>query len=106
MRPKNRDVDEAVKLAEAELKVRGGPYTDDAHAWALYRAGKLPEARRPATGAPARDPGRDLLYHAGAIRLAAGEAEAGVKTIQRALEQNPKFDLTGAAEAAKLVAGR
>src|SRR5262249_27119153 len=91
---KNRDVDEAVKLAEEELKVRGGPYTDDALAWALYRAGKLPEARAAsdkALGLGTKD--ATLLYHGGAIRIAAGEVEAGQKMIRRALDLNPRFEL-------------
>jgi tetratricopeptide (TPR) repeat protein len=104
---KNRDVDEAVKLAEAELKVRGGPYTDDAYAWALYRAGKLPEARAASDRALRHGtPDATLLYHAGAIRIAAGEVEPGIKLVKRALALNPHFDLTGAAEAAKLVAAK
>src|SRR5262249_14588785 len=104
---KNRDIEEAVRLAEAELKVRGGPYTDDALAWALYRAGKLPEARVVSDRA-LRLGTKDavLIYHGGAIRIAAGEVEAGQKMVRRALEYNPRFDLTGAAEAAKLVAAR
>jgi tetratricopeptide (TPR) repeat protein len=75
---KNRDIDEAVKLAEAELKVRGGPYTDDAYAWALYRAGRLTDART-ASDRALRHGTKDatLLYHAGAIRVALGEVEAG-----------------------------
>jgi tetratricopeptide (TPR) repeat protein len=101
---KNRDVDEAVKLAAAELKVRGGPYTDDAQAWALYRAGKLPEARE-ASDRALRHGTRDatLLYHAGAIRVAAGDAEGGRKLVEQALALSPRFDLTGAAEATKLL---
>jgi tetratricopeptide (TPR) repeat protein len=104
---KNRDVEEAVKLAEEELRVRGGPYTDDALAWALYRAGKLPEARA-ASDKALRLGTKDsaLLYHGGAIRIAAGEVEAGQKMIRRALDHNPRFDLTGAAEAAKLTAAK
>ncbi len=102
---KNRDVEEAVKLAEAELKVRGGPYTDDAYAWALYRANRLPEARA-ASDRALRLGTKDsvLLYHAGAIRIAAGEGDAGRKLIRQALDLSSHFDLTGAAEAAKLVA--
>jgi tetratricopeptide (TPR) repeat protein len=104
---KNRDADEAVKLAEAELKVRGGPYTDDAYAWALYRAGKLSEARAASDRAlQLGTPDATLLYHAGAIRVAAGEVEPGIKVIKRALALNPHFDVTGAAEAAQLVAAK
>jgi tetratricopeptide (TPR) repeat protein len=104
---KNRDVREALELTEAELKVRGGPYTDDARAWALYRAGKLVDARA-ASDRALRHGTKDaaLLYHAGAIRIAAGDVEAGQKLVQEALARNPAFDATGAVEAAKLVASK
>src|SRR5262249_41921678 len=101
---KNRDLEEAQRLIEAELKVRGGPYTDDAHAWVLYRAGKLPEARAASDKATSHGTKDALLwYHAGAIRIAAGDVEAGQKLVKQALDLNPHFDLTGAAEAAKLL---
>jgi tetratricopeptide (TPR) repeat protein len=101
---KNRDIDEAVKLAEAELKVRGGPYTHDAYAWALYRKGSLAEARAASDKALALGT-KDavLLYHAGAIRIAAGDKAGGEKLVKAALKLNPKFDLTGAAEASMLL---
>jgi tetratricopeptide (TPR) repeat protein len=101
---KNRDIEEALKLIEAERQVRGGPYTDDAYAWVLYRAGRLDEARAASDRALAHGTkDATLLYHAGAIRIAAGDAEGGRKKIRRALALNPRFDLTGAAEAARLL---
>jgi tetratricopeptide (TPR) repeat protein len=103
---KNIEAAEAVKLAQEELKVRDDIYTEDALAWALYRAGKLPEARaasEKATALGTKD--ARLLYHAGAIRIAAGDKAAGEKLVREALKMNPKFDMTGAAEAEKLVAG-
>jgi len=102
---KNRDIDEAVRLAEADLKVRGGPYTDDASAWALYRAGRIKDARI-ASDRALRFGTKDatLLFHAGAIRIAAGDKAAGLKLVREALTRNPRFDLTGAAEAATLTA--
>jgi tetratricopeptide (TPR) repeat protein len=101
---KNRDIDEAVQLAKGEMTVRPGIYTCDAYAWALYRKGKLPEAREAmdkATQLGTKD--ATLLYHAGAIRIAAGDKVEGVKLVREALALNPKFDPVGAAEAAKLV---
>lgn len=100
---KNRNADEAVKLAEGERKVRGDVYTDDALAWALFRAGKIAEAKVAsdrATRLGTKD--ATLLYHAGAIRLAAGQKE-GLALVEEALKLSPKFDLTGAREAAELV---
>ncbi len=100
---KGRDAAEAVRLAREERRVRGGVYTDDALAWALYRKGDLAAAREAsdrATALGTRD--ARLLYHAGAIRIAMGDAEAGRELVQRALALNPHFDVTGAAEAGRL----
>jgi tetratricopeptide (TPR) repeat protein len=99
---KNRDIPEALELAEKELKVRPGIYTRDAYAWALYRAGKLDEAKAQidkATALGTKD--ARLWYHAGAIALAKGDAK-GRALVHKALELNPGFDFTGAAEARKL----
>jgi tetratricopeptide (TPR) repeat protein len=102
---KDREHDEAVKLALTEKKVRDDIYTEDVLAWALYRAGRVDEAKEAAKKATALGT-RDarLWYHAGAIRIAAGEKAAGEKLVRAALELDPKFDAAGAAEAAKLVA--
>jgi tetratricopeptide (TPR) repeat protein len=101
---KNRDRAEAVSLAEAEKKVRDDIYTEDALAWALYRKGDLPGARAASDKALALGT-KDarLIYHAGAIRIAAGDRPAGEKLVREALKLNPGFDRTGAAEAAKLL---
>ena len=101
---KGRDADEALRLAEAEMKVRPGVHTLDAYAWALYRGGRFADAR--AASDKARAPGvheAALLYHAGAIRIAQGEEKAGAELVKKALEQSPHFDAAGAAEARKLV---
>lgn len=101
---KDRERNEAVRLAEAERKVRGDLYTEDTCAWALYRVGKLAEARAASDKALALGT-KDarLLYHAGAIRIAAGDKAGGEKLVREALALNPGFDRTGAAEAAKLL---
>jgi tetratricopeptide (TPR) repeat protein len=101
---KGRDTEEALRLAEAELKIREDIYTHDTRAWALYRAGKLTEARAASDAAIAlgtKD--AKLLYHAGAIRIKAGDRAGGEKLVREALKLNPKFDWTGAAEAEKLL---
>jgi tetratricopeptide (TPR) repeat protein len=100
---KDREHEEAVRLAQKELEVRPDIYTEDALAWALYRVGKLPEARAAidkATALGTKD--ARLLYHAGAIRLAAGDKAGGEKLVKEALALNPRFDWTGATEAEKL----
>jgi tetratricopeptide (TPR) repeat protein len=103
---KNRDTPKAVELALAERAARDDLYTEDACAWALYRAGRLPEAATAAAKAVALGtPDAKLWYHAGAIRLAKGDPK-GRALIQKALTMNPNFDATGAAEARALLAGR
>lgn len=101
---KNRDIPEALRLAEEEMKVRPGIYTLDAYAWALHRSGKAAEARS-AIDKATRFGTRDalLLYHAGAIRIAGGDREGGEKLVNEALALSPKFDPVGAVEAAELV---
>ena len=102
---KNKDSADALRLLDEERRNRGGIYMDDAYAWALYRAGRFADARRESAQA-LRLGTRDarLLYHAGAIELAAGERSQGRKLIAQALALNPAFDFTGAAEARALLA--
>jgi tetratricopeptide (TPR) repeat protein len=100
---KDRAPDEALRLIEEERKVRGGIYVDDVYAWALFRAGKIPEARKASQRAlRLGTPDARLLYHAGAIQLAAGDNK-GLELVRKALALNPRFDICGAAEAARLV---
>lgn len=97
--------EEALRLAEAERRLRGGPYTEDMVAWALLRAGKPAEAQVAIASALAlglRD--ASLWYHAGAIAMANGNLKAGAELLRRALALNPKFDLVGAREARDLLA--
>jgi len=95
---------EAIDLARHENRARPGSYSKDVLAWALYRAGEVQEARVLAeqvvsTGTPdAR-----LLYHAGAIRIAAGDVASGKELLHRALRLNPAFDPFEAKEAEALV---
>jgi tetratricopeptide (TPR) repeat protein len=67
----------AVRLAREEIAQRGDVHSHDALAWALFRAGYLPEAQREATAA-LRENTRDarLLLHAGLIAAAHGEPAA------------------------------
>jgi len=97
-------VEEALQLAGAERQARPDLYSDDTYAWALYRAGRLDEARA-ASDRSLRlgTPDARLLYHAGAIRLAAGERAAGLALVRRALALNPGFDWFEATEAGRLV---
>lgn len=103
---KGRNAEEAIRMLVEERRHRGGVYLDDAYAWALYRAGKFTEARRLSQQAMRfGTPDARLIYHAGAIELAAGNAARGRKLIAQALALNPGFDLSGAEEARQLLAG-
>lgn len=101
---KNREGEQALRLVEEERRARRGIYVEDVYAWALYRAGRLADARAASEWA-LRLGTKDarLLYHAGAIRMAAGDEAEGRKLVQQALARNPGFDTTGAAEARGLL---
>lgn len=102
---KNRDIDEAMRLALAEREVRGDLYTEDVIAWVMYRSGKLDAARKAADQALVLGTKEaKLLYHAGAIRIAQGQRAEGEAMVREALKLDPKFDVTGAEEATKLLA--
>jgi tetratricopeptide (TPR) repeat protein len=103
---RNRDAAEALAAITAEAESRAGVYVDDARAFALYRAGRIDEALAASERALALGtPDARLLFHAGAIRIAAGDAAGGRKLVAQALELNPGFDVTGAREARTLLAG-
>lgn len=103
---KNRSLEEALPLLEAECKIRHSIYVDDTYAWILYRLGRYPEAQQ-ASDQALRLGTRDarLLYHTGAIRYAMGKVKSGRNKIREALKLNPKFDSTAIAEA-KQILGR
>jgi tetratricopeptide (TPR) repeat protein len=101
---RNERANEAVELAELELRHRGDLYSHDAHAWALYRAGRMPEAK--AAIAEASKLGTKdarISFHLGAILIATGEVEAGRAKIEEALRLSPAFDLHEAAEAQRII---
>jgi tetratricopeptide (TPR) repeat protein len=101
---KNVHGEEALTLAREERAKRGDVYTLDAEAWALYRTGKITEARNVID--EARRHGTDdarLVYHQGAIHILAGDVARGKKLVADALARNPKFDATAEAEARALL---
>jgi tetratricopeptide (TPR) repeat protein len=88
-----REVPEVLARAGAELATRRDIYGWDLLAWALYRSG------RPAEAVPASERAlalgtRDamLWYHAGMIRLAAGDSAGGRTALRTALAINPLWD--------------
>ncbi len=90
----------ALRLAEAELRVRKDIYGWDAVAWTAYQAGAYARATAAADQALAlgtRDP--RLLYHAGMAALGIGDRARARKLLSQALTINPAFDLLQAPRA-------
>jgi tetratricopeptide (TPR) repeat protein len=83
---------QALELAERELTVRRDIYTYDVLAWTLSKNQK-PEAARSAMAEALRLGTKDarLLFHAGMIHHAAGDADQAREYLQRALATNPHF---------------
>ena len=68
----NRKIDEAVQIAERAASGRRDIFTEDALAWAYFKAGRIEDARKAMTLAlrtGTRD--RDIRSHAAAIDRAA-----------------------------------
>ena len=100
---RNRRIDEAVMLAEQAAAHRRDILSEDALAWAYFRAGRVEEASAPAARAlrtGTRD--RRILYHAAAIRHALGDDDAARALLDRALDSHPTFDLVNAPAALAL----
>jgi tetratricopeptide (TPR) repeat protein len=100
----NRNVEEALQLALAELESRKDIYGYDAAAWAHYNNGNYNEAQALITHALA--PGtRDatLFYHAGMISLSLGNKTQARLYLDEALAINPHFSILFADEAREIL---
>jgi tetratricopeptide (TPR) repeat protein len=98
----NLHLEEALRLALAELEARQDIYGYDAAAWAYYKNGRFEEAQAAMEQALAlgtRDP--QLHFHAGLIALALGEEAQARAYLEQALEINPRFSILYAQEARK-----
>jgi len=96
----NRNLKEALVLAQAELKSRRDIYCYDALAWALYKNGDYVEAQTMMTQAMklgTRD--ARLYYHAGMIWLALGDEAQARTHLEEALAINPYFSIVFAGQA-------
>ena len=90
----------AVQLARGELRARPDIYSYDTLGWALYQAGRLPEAEACVKKAMAFGT-RDalLFFHAGMIAAAAGQDAAARADLRQALEIDPRFHPSQPAQA-------
>ncbi len=95
----------AVALAERELAVRKDIYGWDAYAWALFSAGRAPEADAAMAGALSQGTHDALLsYHAGMIAHAVGDDARARTLLEGALSLNAGFDPLQAARARQVLA--
>lgn len=86
--------------ARQEIRTRKDVYAWDLLAWALYRAGDIPEALDASANALAmgtRD--ASLYFHAGMIAAAAGDSALARHRLREALEINPWWHPSQPAEA-------
>jgi tetratricopeptide (TPR) repeat protein len=97
----DRDLATALTLAERELADRHDAYGYDAYAWALLANGRAADADAAMTSARAFGT-RDalLLYHAGEIKLALGDATAARTLLTDALSISGALDPLAASKAA------
>jgi tetratricopeptide (TPR) repeat protein len=88
----DRRVPEVTRRVAAELSTRKDVYGYDLMAWALYKSGRLAEARSASDSALAQGTRDALLhYHAGMIARASGEPSRAAAELRAALEINPYF---------------
>lgn len=96
----DRNLEESLRTARAAAQDRPSIQSADALAWALYKAGRLDEARSHAEEALRLGTQQPLyLYHAGMIAAAQGDAPAARDYLGRALAINPRFHVLHADEA-------
>ncbi len=96
----DRDLAEALRLAQQELQIRKDAYGYDAYAWALLangRAGDADAAESKALSFGTRD--ALLLYHAGEIALALGDSTKAIDLLGQALAIQGALDPLAASKA-------
>ena len=90
---RDRRLDDALALAEQARASRHDIYTEDAHAWALFKKGRVAEAL--VASQQARRTGtvdRVILTHAAAISEASGDRAEARRLVSLALADHPRFD--------------
>ena len=90
----DRNLGEALKLASIDLQQRSDAFAHDAHAWILYKNGKLPEAKLAITQAMAAGTATPpILFHAATIFDACGERDNAANHLKLLLSANPHFSV-------------
>jgi tetratricopeptide (TPR) repeat protein len=100
----DRDLAEALQIAETEYKTRPTVYGADTLAWCYYKNGRISEARKYSLKALSQNtPEAMFSYHRGLILAEAGDIGEARKALYQALSQNPYFDPIRAVGAMKMV---
>jgi tetratricopeptide (TPR) repeat protein len=100
----DRDLAEALQLAENEYKTRPTVYGADTLAWCYYKNGRISEARKYSSKALSQEtPEAMFLYHRGLILAKDGDIGGARKVLYQALSQNPYFEPLGAITAMKMI---
>jgi tetratricopeptide (TPR) repeat protein len=100
----DRDLGEALQIAETEYKTRPTVYGADTLAWCYYKNGRISEARKYSVKALSQNTPEALFsYHRGLILAKAGDIGEARKALYQALSQNPYFDPIRAVDAMKMV---
>jgi tetratricopeptide (TPR) repeat protein len=94
---RDRNIPDALRLAEQAATQRRDIFTMDALAWARFKAGRL-EAARHAADAALRTGTRDarILYHGAAIYAACGDRAGARRLLDRILAPAVPFDILAA----------
>jgi tetratricopeptide (TPR) repeat protein len=101
---RDRNLPEALRMAEEEYKTRKNVLAADTLAWCYYKNGRLREAAEMIERAMSqKTPDARILFHAGMIRYKLGETSAAQRYLYRALSLNPAFSPKDAPTAAALL---
>jgi tetratricopeptide (TPR) repeat protein len=100
----DRNLDEAVRMAETEYATRPNVYVADTLAWCYYKTGRTDDAEKLIGKALShKTPEAMFLYHQGAIFAKAGQTAEAKNALYQALSLNPKFHPLAALAAEKMV---
>jgi tetratricopeptide (TPR) repeat protein len=100
----DRNLPEALQMAEEEYKTRKNVFVADTLAWCLYKNGRYEAARRAARQALAwKTPDAGFLFHSGMIHEKLGDRHTAQLHLYQALSLNPNFSPVFAPQAADAI---
>lgn len=101
----DRNIPEAVKMAEEEYKIRKNSYQADTLAWCYFKNGQLEEAKKYIQIALNRKTPEAMFYfHKGMIYAKAGDRMQAQLALYQAMSTNPNFDVLETPIAQKTIA--